>query len=135
MGNLCPKFYIFGQKIDHWPKKSKYWSFIQNSKDYSVVFYILCNNSLSNIKSFYYENSMCNRIENSLKLTVWSVQKKKLVILFFHKASFCKFRNEQISECENSMNYVLNLPVILVETCSYFKQESIKRSAGVPTNI
>ena len=43
----------------------------------------------------------------------------------FHAASFCKFRNEQISECENSINYVLNLPVILVETCFYFKQEPI----------
>ena len=87
--------------------------FIQDSKDYCIF----SNSLLSNIKTFYYENSMCNRIENSSKLKLWSVQKKKLVILFFHEASFCKFRNEQISECENSKNYVLNLPVILVETC------------------
>ena len=32
---------------------------------------------------------------------------------------------EIFSERENSMNCVLNLPVILVETCFYFKQESI----------
>ena len=63
------------------------------------------------------------------------VCRKRNLLFCFHEASFCKFRNEQISECENSLNYVLNLPVILVETCFYFKQESIKRSAGVPTDI
>ena len=61
--------------------------------------------------------------------------RKRNLLFCFHEASFCKFRNEQISECENSLNYVLNLPVILVETCFYFKQELIKRSAGVPTDI
>jgi hypothetical protein len=96
--------------------------FIQNSKDYSIFSKCL----LSNIKSCYYENSMCNRIENSSKLKLWSVQKKKFV---FHEASFIKFRNEQISERESSMNCVLNLPVILS------KNRSIKRLAGVPTNI
>ena len=126
LGNLCPDstFLVRNFIIDQKYLNAGLWFKIEK------LFYIFFNGLLSNIKKYYYENSMCNRIENSSKLKLWSVQKKKFVVLFFmrrHFANFnwCKFRNEQISECENSTNYVLNLPVILVETCFYFKQESI----------
>ena len=68
--------------------------------------------------------------QNQLTVESWEINmlKNQLTKLSanFQVLSLWLFEFFEIfSERENSMNCVLNLPVILVETCFYFKQESI----------
>ena len=84
------KFYIFWQKLDHWPKKSKYWSFIQNSKDYSVVFkysvIIYCQ-----ISKVFIMKTQCatgEKIHQNLNCAVGETF--AFVVLFFTKSHLAK---------------------------------------------